>query len=112
MEIKRGRQPLDTSFLLVLPLLLLMLLLMVETLFADVFTPPLPQQGVVTPDMDSFFDPNIDYTRFYGRISDRDTKGKIIKIRIENNNIKFFRAGDLVEFARASIPNSFCKGYV
>ena len=52
---------------------------------------------------DSFFDPKMDYSVFSGRITDKDDTGQILKISSENKNIKFFRAGDLLEF---STPNS------
>lgn len=52
---------------------------------------------------DSFYDPKTDYSVFSGRITDKDDTGQILKVSSENQNIKFFRAGDLVEF---SIPSS------
>ncbi len=48
--------------------------------------------------LDSFYDPNVDYSKFAGRVSDRDPSSQILKIFTEHKNIKFFRAGDKVNF--------------
>jgi len=47
---------------------------------------------------DSFFDPKYDYSRFAGRVTDRDESKTIFKVESENFNIKFFRAGDTLNF--------------
>ena len=62
--------------------------------------------------MDSFFDPKEDYSTFSGRITDKDDSGHVIKVSSENSNIKFFRAGDPVEFTVARIDNPPCQGFV
>jgi len=62
--------------------------------------------------MDSFFDPKTDYSVFSGRITDKDDSGHIIKISSENDNIKFFRAGDPVEFTISNLDRSPCFGHV
>jgi hypothetical protein len=76
-------------------------------------SPNLPQKGVMTQDNNSQIDENINYAQFTGRVTDRDNAGKIIKVKVENNNIKFFRTGDRVNFR---ILNSKlvrkCRGYV
>ncbi len=48
--------------------------------------------------LDSFYDPQTDYSVFTGRVSDRDESGNVFKVESENMNSKFFRAGDYVEF--------------
>lgn len=62
--------------------------------------------------MDSFYDVKTDYSVFSGRISDKDDSGHIIKVSSENDNIKFFRAGDPVEFRVARLDRSPCHGHV
>ena len=57
--------------------------------------------------------PNEDYSKFYGRITDRNNKGDILKIHTENANIKLFQAGDVTKFYLASrLEESPCVGYV
>lgn len=64
-------------------------------------------------DADSFYDPNFDYSRFSGRVTDRDATASIVKISSETKNVRFFRAGDLVEFKiQNSKDSEFCQGYV
>ncbi len=64
-------------------------------------------------DSDSFFDNSFDYTKFSGRVTDRDSTTSVVKISSENKNIKFFRAGDLVEFRIQNNQSpDFCQGYV
>lgn len=63
--------------------------------------------------MDSFYDPNVDYSSFSGRITDRDETMSIVKVTSENKNIKFFRAGDLINFRVGTADSeSMCQGYV
>ena len=61
---------------------------------------------------DSFFDPNYDYSRFTGRVTDRDDGKNLVKISSENGNIKFFRSGDLVKFRQAASRTKQCRGFV
>lgn len=64
-------------------------------------------------DADSFYDIHFDYSKFSGRVTDRDATASIVKISSENRNVKFFRAGDLVEFKiQNSKDSEFCQGYV
>ena len=75
--------------------------------------PNLPEQGVLGPDNRGSIDPNVDYERFSGRVSDKDDSGRIFKVHVENNNTKFFRAGDLVQFKVNLKDNmEYCKAYV
>lgn len=64
-------------------------------------------------DTDSFYDVNFDYDSFSGRVTDRDAASSIVKISSENKNVKFFRAGDLVEFKiQSNKDGDYCQGFV
>jgi hypothetical protein len=65
---------------------------------AQVTAPNLGNPGVVARDTNSFIDESIDYSRFVGRVTDKSESGKVFKIKVENNNTKFYRAGDTVFF--------------
>ena len=72
----------------------------------------LPQKNLVL-DTDSFYDQKFDYSNFSGRVTDRDKTASIVKVSSENRNVKFFRAGDLVEFKVQSLQEKdFCQGFV
>ncbi|MGB0455118.1 MAG: hypothetical protein ACPGJV_15520 [Bacteriovoracaceae bacterium] len=45
-------------------------------------------------------------------MSDKDPTGTILKVSSENKNIKFFRAGDQVQFSVQTKPDDKCKGHV
>ena len=80
---------------------------------ATILTPDLPKKGVISPDNNTFIDPNIDYSKFMGRVSDKDDAGQILKIQVENNNSKFLKAGDLVYFkVNGKNRDGFCKASV
>lgn len=79
---------------------------------ATVLTPSLPKEGVLGPDNRNIIDPNVDYERFTGRVSDKDESGRILKIQVENNNTKFFRSGDPVSFKINQRNTKYCKGFV
>lgn len=62
---------------------------------------------------DSFYDVKADYTLFSGRVTDRDATASIVKISSENRNVKFFRAGDMVEFKiQNHKEGEYCQGFV
>ncbi|HLE10134.1 MAG: hypothetical protein A2504_08220 [Bdellovibrionales bacterium RIFOXYD12_FULL_39_22] len=62
---------------------------------------------------DSFFDSAADYSRFIGRITDRDLTTNVVKVWAENGNVKFLRSGDNLLFAVASQKDDkLCLGYV
>ena len=64
-------------------------------------------------DADSFYDVRFDYTSFSGRVTDRDSTASVVKISSESKNVKFFRAGDLVEFKlQTNKEGEFCQGFV
>lgn len=63
--------------------------------------------------VDTFFDPSVDYSKFSGRISDRQGTDSIFKIQTEAKNVKFFRAGDKVLLRVGKLKNEgACTGYV
>ena len=39
-----------------------------------------------------------DESRFVARITDRSDSGRVMKIKSENRNVKFFQKGDLINF--------------
>jgi hypothetical protein len=75
--------------------------------------PNLPAEGVLGPDNRASIDPNFDYERFSGRVTDKDDSARIFKVKTENNNSKFFRAGDEVLFKlNLKEDRRYCKGFV
>lgn len=63
--------------------------------------------------VDTFYDPNFDYSRFLGRVTDRDPSGNIIKVSSENKNTKLFQAGDVLVFNVSALTNrDACTAYV
>ena len=80
---------------------------------AVTIVPNLPNEGVLEPDNRSAIDPNVDYEHFSGRVSDKDDSARIFKVNVENNNTKFFRAGDQVEFkVNLQANRDYCKAFV
>ncbi len=91
----------------------LFLILLPSLGMAVVIDPNLPNHGVLGPDNRGAIDPNVDYERFSGRVSDKDDASRVFKIHVENNNTKFFRAGDQVEFKVNLKDNrDYCKAFV
>ena len=89
------------------------LFLCLSTAHAVIVVPNLPAPGVVGPDNRGAIDPNVDYERFTGRVSDKDDSGRIFKVHVENNNTKFFRAGDEVLFKVNLKDNrDYCRAFV
>ncbi len=71
------------------------------------------QKETLKIDPDSFYDTKFDYSKFSGRVTDRDATTSIVKVSSENKNAKFFRAGDLVEFKiQNSKDSEYCQGFV
>lgn len=80
---------------------------------AVIIDPNLPNEGIVTPDTNGKMNPEVDYENFSGRVTDKDDSGRIFKIQVENNNTKFFRAGDEVRFkVNLKEKRDFCQGFV
>lgn len=78
-----------------------------------IVTPDFPTEGVLEPDNRGAINPNIDYERFTGRVSDKDQSSRILKVQVENNNTKFFRSGDLAYFkVNLRKSSKYCQGFV
>ena len=69
---------------------LLLILFFSNFVSATIVTPKHPHEGVLDTDNNKFIDPKVDYEKFIGRVSDKDDKGRVLKIHVENNNTKFF----------------------
>jgi hypothetical protein len=88
-------------------------LFFVSSVNAMILTPSYSKEGVLEADNRGQINPELDYERFSGRVSDKDDSGRIFKIRVENNNAKFFRAGDMVLFKVNLQGNrEYCKAFV
>ena len=62
--------------------------------------------------IDSFFDPEFDYSQFTGRVTDRDKTTHILKVSSENKNTRFFQTGDKLNFRMASKKTKMCDSTV
>ena len=51
---------------------------------AGLYGPALPDSGIVSRELDSFYDAKIDYSVFPARVTDKDRVGSILKIRHVN----------------------------
>lgn len=60
----------------------------------------------------SGFDQTKDYSRFSGRVSDRNQSHTHLKISSESKNMKFFRTGDQIYFRLSNRDTEYCSGYV
>ena len=88
-------------------------LFFVSSVNAVILTPSYPKEGFLEADNRGQINPEIDYERFSGRVSDKDDSSRIFKIKVENNNAKFFRAGDLVLFkVNLQDRRDYCKAFV
>jgi hypothetical protein len=65
---------------------------------ANLLVPNLKKSGVMERPNNNMIDPEVDYENFIARVSDRSDDGRILKLKVENNNTKFLRAGDQVTF--------------
>lgn len=83
-------------------------------LSAQVIGYQIPDKGL-RHDIDSFYNEKFDYSKFPGRITDVNKSRTIFKVKSENLNIRFFKAGDLVKFkipkAKVLTKNK-CEGYI
>lgn len=62
---------------------------------------------------DPFFDFGVDYSKFSGRITDRDKTSSIFKIHANTQNIKFFKVGDPINFTVFNVSRGgICSGNV
>lgn len=77
---------------------LILFLLMIQAAGATILTPDLKDQDTAGLANNNFIDPRVDYSKFVGRVTDKDDTGRILKINVQNNNSKFLKAGDIVYF--------------
>ena len=92
---------------------LFFIIVLINRALGIVLVPNLPDEGILGPDNRAAMDVNVDYEHFSGRVSDKDDSERVFKINVENNNSKFFRAGDLVLFKVNLKKNrEYCKGFV
>lgn len=93
--------------------LLILFLIFPFISYGNVLTPIFPEKGVAERANNGYIDPTVDYSRFFGRVSDKDDTGRILKVKVENNNTKFLKAGDVVYFKVNNQKRSnFCKASV
>ena len=80
---------------------------------ANVLTPDFGNEDTLGSPNNNFIDRRVDYSNFMGRVTDKDDTGRILKVKVQNNNSKFFKAGDIVYFKVNNHGNkSFCKASV
>jgi hypothetical protein len=72
-------------------------------------SPNLQNNGVMSDTKNGLYDESIDYRYFLGRVTDRDDLGTTIKVSSENNNIKFFKAGDPINFKIKNKKMPLCR---
>lgn len=66
-----------------------------------------------TTGLDSFYDKDVNYAKFSGRITDRDKSSNLMKVSSENSVVRFFRAGDKINFHVATMRDRDpCVGYI
>lgn len=91
----------------------LLIFLTLSSAKAVIIVPNLPNEGVVGPDNRGSIDPKVDYEKFSARVSDKDDTQRVFKLQVENNNTKFFRAGDVVRFKVNMRENqNYCTGFI
>lgn len=66
--------------------------------FSVSIVPYLGDEGVLEKDNHGKMATDVNYSEFTGRVTDRDESKRVLKIYVENNNTRFFKAGDNVEF--------------
>ena len=80
---------------------------------ATILTPDLGEKDTVGLPNNNFIDKRVDYSNFMGRVTDKDDTGRILKVKVQNNNSKFFKAGDIVYFkVNNHSDRSLCKASV
>jgi hypothetical protein len=69
--------------------------------------------GVMSDYTESKIDPKVDYENFIGRATDKDKSGRVIKVRVENNNTKFLKSGDELYFEVNTVKSRRpCRAFV
>ncbi len=83
-----------------------------KNLFATAYDPNLPDHGVMSLDFDGFLDPNRDYSKNMGRITDIHQEKKILKIKVESDTTRFLKTGDAVLISFEKLSKAPCEVYV
>ncbi len=78
--------------------IILLSLFSMSFVHANLGLPNLNNNGFVDKANNSVMNPKVDYQSFSGRVTDKDKTGRVLKVKVENNNVKFFKAGDEVSF--------------
>lgn len=92
---------------------LILLTLMSTSLQATILTPDLGDQKTIGEPNNNFIDPRVDYSKFVGRVTDKDDTSRILKVKVQNNNSKFLKAGDIVFFkVNNHADKDFCRASV
>ncbi len=81
-------------------------------LMAREVAPSLPDKGVASKDFKGFLDPKIDYSKMTMRITDLSSDRHIVKVKAENANVKFLKAGDKLAFSVGEKGERYCYGNV
>lgn len=60
------------------------------------------------------YEPQQDYSRFMGRVTDKNREENILKVETEAGNARLLKTGDMVEFRPQylGIPGGLCRGFV
>jgi hypothetical protein len=66
----------------------------------------------IREELDTFFDPKVDYSHTVARITDRDASAHVFKIWGEDPNLKFFRTGDQLNFSIPGVEAESCHAVV
>lgn len=62
---------------------------------------------------DTFYDPSVDYSKFSGRVTDKDPSATVFKVQVESKNVKFLKPSDTVYFNVARrVDEDRCIGHV
>jgi len=92
---------------------LILLFILSQNSLATILTPDLAGEKTTGEPNNNFIDRRVDYSKFMGRVTDKDDTGRILKVNVQNNNSKFLKAGDIVFFKVNNHSNkSFCKASV
>lgn len=91
-------------------MILLSLLLMGKNhfLYATAYDPKMPDHGIMSLDYDGFIDPQHDYTKNVGRITDINQPQKMFKVKVENDTTRFLKTGDVVSIKIPNLSKNSC----
>lgn len=79
-------------------IIFILAIIFMQSSFAILAVPNLNEERTLHQENNSIIDPKVDYEKFAGRVTDKDSTGRILKVQVEVNNTKFFKTGDVVYF--------------